>query len=155
VTYAPDRNYIGGDSFSYTITDGDLAVSSAEVTVSVVDLVPDWGFEGLLSPWTSNYSMQLGSVLPVKWYYTEDDIYVDSSMANPKIDVYLVEDCESETVIVYSEDFGSGSSDWQGVSDWHYNLDTDRPAFDVGCYNIYVKSQYTGQINGPFRFRLK
>ncbi len=28
VTYAPERNYVGSDSFSYTITDGALAVSS-------------------------------------------------------------------------------------------------------------------------------
>jgi hypothetical protein len=157
VTYAPNRNYVGGDSFSYSITDGGSGVSAAEVTVTVVDAVPDWGFVGLLSPWKSNYSMTLGSVLPMKWYYTEGGVYIDSSMANPRIDVYRLADCNGgpELFLAYSEDHGSGSDDWQGVSDWHYNLDTDRPAFDNGCYNIYVKSQYTGQINGEFRLRLK
>ena len=158
VTYAPDRNYVGGDSFTYTITDGDLAGSSAIVSVTVVDVVPDWGFVGLLSPWNQNYRMKLGSVLPMKWYYTENDTFVDSSIANPKIEVYELEACTAgaeELSVIYEEDFSSGSDDWQGVSDWHYNLDTDRPAFNKGCYNIWVTSQWTGQTNGPFRLRLK
>ncbi len=101
--------------------------------------------------------MTLGSVLPMKWFYTEGDVYVDSSMANPRIDVYRLENCNGgpELFLAYSEDYGSGSDDWQGVSDWHYNLDTDRPAFDQGCYNIWVTSQYTSQSDGPFRLWLK
>ena len=157
VTYSPVLNYVGADSFTYVIGDGTGRTASAIVSVAVVDLVPDWGFVGLLSPWKSNYSMTLGSVLPMKWFYTEGDVYVESSIANPRIDVYRLENCNGgpELFLAYSEDYGSGSDDWQGVSDWHYNLDTDRPAFDQGCYDIWVTSQYTSQSDGPFRLRLK
>ena len=92
--------------------------------------------------------MRVGSVLPMKWYYTMDGVFVESSMADPRIDVSLQRDCRdggNQGDLIFSEEFSSGSGDWQGVSNWHYNLDTNRPVFTKGCYyDIKVTSQYTG-----------
>jgi hypothetical protein len=35
VRYTPQRNYIGSDSFTYTISDGNGGTAKATVTVSV------------------------------------------------------------------------------------------------------------------------
>ncbi len=159
VTYTPVHGTTGTFPFTYTVTDGNGGSATATVTITAINPLPVWEFVGLLSPWNSNYSMRVGSVLPMKWSYTMDGVYVESSMADPRIDVYLQRDCRdggNQGDLIFSEEFSSGSGDWQGVSNWHYNLDTNRPVFTKGCYyDIKVTSQYTGQTDGPFSLRLK
>ena len=157
VTYAPDDNFTGPDSFVYVIADDSAATSTATVFVTVVDLVPDWGFVGLLEPWKPSYSANAGSAIPLKWYYTEPgtNVKVYSAMEEPEIRIKGPWDCdddETEDAVLFVND--PGSSDLRYVTgDWQFNWDT--VGLDEGCYNVRIYHPYTGQINGPFRIRLK
>jgi uncharacterized repeat protein (TIGR01451 family) len=50
ITYTPDADYEGGDSFTYAIEDADNAVDSATVTLSVVNSPPDANPDAELTP---------------------------------------------------------------------------------------------------------
>ncbi|MBW1907050.1 MAG: PxKF domain-containing protein, partial [Deltaproteobacteria bacterium] len=120
--------------------------------------VPDWGFVGLLSPWQDNYSVKLGSAVPIKWYYTDSNGKADSSMADPKIEIYQLSSCKSDAVEdskVVDVVNDPGSSGWKYNGDWQYNWETVGPDVTKGCYNVYITSQYTGQTNGEFWIRLR
>ncbi|HEY0109696.1 MAG TPA: Ig-like domain-containing protein, partial [Fibrella sp.] len=54
VNYVPPTDYLGDDSFSYTITDAEGNTASATVTVSIYD-------NGNVVAWGKNYSGELGN----------------------------------------------------------------------------------------------
>jgi VCBS repeat-containing protein len=157
VTYEPNQGFVGTDSFTYEVSDLKGGVATATVTVTVIDPVPDWGFVGLLTPWRPNYSMSVGSALPIKWYYTDPDSgqQIDSSMADPEVRIagpFACGDGEGPDTLEVVED--TGSSDLRYTSgQWQLNWDTD--GLEKACYNIRIFSRYTDQLNGPFRVRLR
>jgi len=157
VTYSPDDNFIGTDTFDYVISDILGATSTAKVTVSVVDLGPNWDFSGLARPWKPNYSVNVGSAIPLKWYYIDPatGAKVDSSMNEPQIRIIGPWVCnigETDDTIETVND--PGSSDLRYVTgDWQFNWDT--VGLDGGCYNVRIYHPHTGQVDGPFRIRLK
>ena len=156
VTYSPDDNFVGNDSFQYEIADDSGATSTATVFVTVIDLVPDWEFVGLLTPWKPSYSAEAGSAIPLKWYYTDPgtNVKVYSAMEEPEIRIKGPWNCageETDDTIEFVND--PGSSDLRYVTgDWQFNWDTVGLA--VGCYNIRIFHPYTGQLNGPFQVEL-
>ncbi len=38
LTYAPDADYFGSDSFTFTVSDGELTSEAAEVTINVLSV---------------------------------------------------------------------------------------------------------------------
>ena len=157
VTYSPNDNFIGDDTFAYGISDGFGGVATATVTVTVFDAVPDWDFVGLLNPWKPNYSVNAGSAIPLKWYYTDPGtgVKVDSSVAEPEIRIkgpWVCNVGETGGTIEFVND--PGSSDLRySTGDWQFNWDTD--GLGKGCYNVRIYHPYTGQIDGPYRIRLR
>ena len=160
VTYAPNVNYFGGDTFQYTISDGAGRTSSATVTINVIDPVPDWGFVGLLTPWRPNYRVNAGSAIPLKWYYTAapgSDQKIESSSAFPVIQIkgpFVCNQGETANTLDVVNDPGSSDQRYITSSDeWQFNWETDGLA--KGCYNVRITSEATSQIDGPFRIQLK
>jgi VCBS repeat-containing protein len=159
VTYAPNVNYFGGDTFQYTISDGAGRTSSATVTINVIDPVPDWGFVGLLTPWRPNYRVNAGSAIPLKWYYTAapgSDQKIESSSAFPVIQIkgpFVCNQGETANTLEVVNDPGSSDQRYITSSDeWQFNWETDGLA--KGCYNVRITSEATSQIDGPFRIQL-
>jgi hypothetical protein len=100
-----------------------------------------------------NYSVNAGSAIPLKWYYTDPDsgVQLDSSGAGPVIRIKGPVACwdgdDSELVPIVEED--TGSSDLRYLSgQWQFNWDTE--GLGKGCYNVYIENTHTGQVDpGP------
>ena len=154
-TYTPDSGFVGIDSFVWTVSYCNVTSDPATVTIEVIN--PAWGFVGLLTPWKPDYAANAGSAIPLKWYYTnpQTGVKVDSSMVDPEIRIKGPWVCASGV-----EDGGvefvndPGSSDLRyNTGDWQFNWDT--VGLGLGCYNVRIYHPYTGQIDGPFKIRLK
>ncbi len=158
VTYTPEVNYVGADSFEYVINDGTGLSATGMVSVTVVDPVPDWGFVGLLTPWRTNYKVNAGSAIPLKWYYTASpgsNQKIDSSDALPVIRIkgpFVCNQGETANTVEVVNDPGSSDLRYSG-DEWQFNWDTE--GLPIGCYNIRITSEATSQIDGPFRIQLK
>jgi hypothetical protein len=157
VTYSPNENFVGGDAFAYQIADGSGGTSTATVTITVFDAVSDWDFVGLLTPWTPGYIANAGSAIPLKWYYADPatGVKVESAVADPEIRIKGPFVCalgEDENTVEIVNDPGSSDLRYSD-GDWQFNWDTVDLA--TGCYNVRVVSQYTSQIDGPFRIELR
>jgi hypothetical protein len=162
VTYTPGVNYVGGDSFQYTIGDGAGRTSTATVTVNVLDPVPDYGFVGLLEPWRpNNYRVNTGLSIPLKWYYTaapESEEVVDSAGALPLISIRGPFGCgpndDDAAAVEIVEDSGSSNLRNDDITfQWQFNWET--AGLEAGCYNIRIISEETSQIDGPFKVQLR
>jgi VCBS repeat-containing protein len=160
VTYTPDINYVGSDSFEYIINDGTGLSATGLVSVTVVDPVPDWGFVGLLTPWRPNYKVNAGSAIPLKWYYTVSpgsNQKIESSGALPVIRIKGPFVCnQGETADTLEVVNDPGSSDLRYITssdEWQFNWDTE--GLEAGCYNVRIVSQETSQVDGPFKIQLR
>jgi len=160
VTYTPNVNFVGDDSFQYTIGDVAGRTSTATVTVTVQDPVPDYGFIGLLEPWRpNNYRVKAGLAIPIKWYYTTapgSEAAIDSAGALPLIRIRGPFGCgpndDDADAVDIVEDAGSSDLRYSGDS-WQFNWDSK--GLEAGCYNIRITSQETSQIDGPFKVQLR
>jgi VCBS repeat-containing protein len=162
VTYSPNVNFIGEDSFSYTISDGTGLSATAIVTITVLDPVADYGFLGLLEPWRpNNYRVNAGLSIPLKWYYTAESASeetVDSAGALPLISIRGPFGCgpndDDAAAVEIVEDSGSSNLRYDDITFlWQFNWET--AGLEAGCYNIRITSQETSQIDGPFKVQLR
>jgi VCBS repeat-containing protein len=162
VTYSPNVNFVGSDSFDYVINDPAGLTASAAVSVTVLDPVPDYGFLGLLEPWRpNNYRVNTGLSIPLKWYYTAEpgsEEVVDSAGALPLISIRGPFGCgpndDDALAVEIVEDSGSSNLRNDEITFlWQFNWET--AGLEAGCYNIRITSQETSQIDGPFRVQLR
>jgi hypothetical protein len=106
-----------------------------------------WEIVGPMQPWYEGYPATAGTSIPIKWYYEEDGLKVDSysdglemRVSGPSGYIGVVND--------------SGSSRLRYVTgDWQFNWDT--VGLPVGWYELYIYQPLTGQIDGPFGFDLR
>ena len=159
VTYTPNQNYIGVDSFTYNIIDGQGGSAVGTVTVTVLDSVPDWGFIGLLSPWKEQplYSFKVGSSFPISWQYSDPATgqVVDSEEAMIELRIKGPFTCnagETDTTVEVIK--------FPGNSDYRYSTGTHKLNWDtndvgLGCYNTRIYSGLTGQLDGPFKVKIR
>ncbi|MDJ0843665.1 tandem-95 repeat protein [Crocosphaera sp.] len=74
-TYTPNQGFIGTDSFTYTVTDGqELATATAQITVSLdgnpnsgENIVQDSAFSAIDGDFTGNYGMTYSSQAGESW----------------------------------------------------------------------------------------
>ncbi len=111
-----------------------------------------YGFNGLLAPYVAPpKAFKAGRSIPLKWQYTDySGDEVDSSAAEPSVKVLFkgtIEVPADETILV--ED--PGESGYRYDSDkkiWQFNWQTK--GLNAGSYEIWITSNQTGQVNGPF-----
>jgi len=111
-----------------------------------------YGFNGLLAPYVAPpKAFKAGRSIPLKWQYTDySGNEVDSSAAEPSVKVLFkgtIETPADETIFV--ED--PGESGYRYDSDkktWQFNWQTK--GLNAGSYEIWITSNQTGQVNGPF-----
>ncbi|MGB7491892.1 MAG: Ig-like domain-containing protein, partial [Thermoanaerobaculia bacterium] len=153
-SYTPNSGFFGSDSFSYEALDGNGGSDSAAVTVGV-----PYGFIGLLSPWREQplYTINRGSSFPISWQYTDPATgqLVDSENAMIEVRIKGAFQCNvgenGDTVEVIQF---PGNSDYRYSSGTHkLNWDTDGQ--ELGCYNIRIYSGLTGQVDGPFKLKIR
>ena len=153
-TYTPNTGYFGSDSFTYKAYDGTDESSPATVTVSL-----PYGFIGLLSPWKEQplYTFKRGSAFPISWQYSDPATggVVDSEDAMIEVRIKGPFTCN------LGEDGGTVETiKFPGNSDYRYSTGTHKLNWDtndvgLGCFNIRIYSGLTGQINGPFKVKIR
>ncbi|MEJ2086459.1 MAG: Ig-like domain-containing protein, partial [Acidobacteriota bacterium] len=159
-TYDPAPDFYGQDEFSYKANDGTSDSNVATVTLGV-----QYGFIGLLSPWKppspQPYTIKLGSAFPVRWQYADPatDLVIESSGAQPTVEVLgPLSSCSasgdgSEPIQIFSP--GNSTYQYDTRLDIHQlNVDSNNLVVNK-CYDAYVHSGVTGQLNGPFIFKVK
>jgi hypothetical protein len=181
VNYTAGTTFAGSDSFQYTAKDPSGA-SSAPATVTITD---NLGFNGLLSPYTTNpvKTVNLGSSFPVVWHYTDaSGQAIDSAFVQPMLYVTFTKttsvanNCSGGTdtsTVLTNQDF-PGNSNFQyftaanphptaGANAWQFNWQTVPPV-TAGCWRIRVildlnTNNVAGdagdQVNGPFLIKVK
>ena len=80
---------------------------------------------------------------------------IDSSGALPVIRIkgpFVCNQGETADTLEVVNDPGSSDLRYSG-DEWQFNWDT--VGLDEGCYNIRIFHPHTGQLDGPFRIRLK
>ncbi len=157
-TYTPDTGIYGGDSFTYVANDGTADSNVATVTIGLPYL-----HIGLLDPWRPPfpaYSVKRGSVLPARWQYADrvTGLVIDSGAFLPEVRLHSGVDCQTGMEIngqVTVLTPGNSTYQYDERLDIHQlNVDTDELTVKE-CYNIYTFSGLTGQLDGPFIFKIK
>ena len=153
-TYTPNAGHFGSDSFTYVANDGSDDSNSATVTIGL-----PYGFIGLLSPWREQplYTFKRGSSFPISWQYSDPatGFVVDSEDAMIEVRIKGPFACN------VGEDGGTVEDiKFPGNSDYRYSTGTHKLNWDtndvgLGCYNIRIYSGNTGQIDGPFKVKIR
>ena len=153
-TYTPNTGYFGSDSFTYKAYDGTDESSPATVTVSL-----PYGFIGLLSPWKEQplYTFKRGSAFPISWQYSDPATGGVFDSEDAMIEVRI----KGPFTCNLGEDGGTVETiKFPGNSDYRYSTGTHKLNWDtndvgLGCFNIRIYSGLTGQINGPFKVKIR
>jgi hypothetical protein len=158
VAYTPALNFVGIDTFAYTVSDGQ-ATATAIVTVTTQG-APSYGFIGLLSPWTANpvAVAKIGSSFPLGWRYTNAaGAVIASASAAPQVRIrgpFVCGGTETAGTLSFVADPGSsGFQYFASSSTWQFNWQTK--GLKPGCYNVRIFSMETAQLDGPFLIRLQ
>ena len=133
-----------------------------EVRIWNVALLPNqlafYGFNGLLAPYVAPpKAFKIGRSIPLKWQYTDlFGVVVDSSAADPYVEIKPVSNgdtpVEGDPIVV--EDPGSSGYQYDWETDtWQFNWQTK--GCEAGIYAISIKSNQTGQTDGPFLIQLR
>jgi len=172
LNYTANATFVGTDTFTYTINDGAGGAATANVTTT-----SQFGFNGLLSPYqpppkTNN----AGSSVPIVWQYTDSSgTAIDTSQQLPTVTFIKlggaslnISNCTggTETGPTYVNTDSPGNSYFQyfgvsnphptaGANTWQFNWQSPAAPGGVGCYNARITLNVNGQVNGPFKIKLK
>ena len=131
---------------------GDLNfVMSSSVTP--VSQQVSYGFLGFQAPYAPPpTTFNVTRTMPLKWQYTNSSgNVVNSAAANPVVTIqgpYACGATDSAGTITVNDAGSSGYQYDPGSNGWQFNWQIKGNI--VGCYDIYVTSQQSGQRNGPF-----
>ena len=172
VNYTASSTFVGTDTFTYTIGDGAGGTATASVAIT-----SQFGFNGLLSPYQAPpKTNNAGSSVPIVWQYTNaSGAAVDTSSMLPTVTFVKLggaslnsNNCTggTETGPSYVNTDTPGNSFFQyfgvsnphptaGANTWQFNWQSPAAPSGVGCYNARVILNVNGQVNGPFKIKLK
>ena len=131
---------------------GDLNfIMSSSVTP--VSQQVSYGFLGFQAPYAPPpTTFNVTRTMPLKWQYTNSSgNVVNSAAANPVVTIqgpYACGATDSAGTITVNDAGSSGYQYDPGSNGWQFNWQIKGNV--VGCYDIYVTSQQSGQRNGPF-----
>jgi hypothetical protein len=134
-SYGGDLNFIGSSS---------LTPVSQQVS---------YGFLGLGNPYSPPpTTFNVKRTMPLKWQYTNaSGAVVNSASANPAVIIngpYACGGTDNAGTITVNDAGNSGYQYDPGSNSWQFNWQIKGNV--AGCYDIYIKSQQSGQVTGPF-----
>ena len=117
----------------------------------------NYGFNGLMAPYAlpDEKVFKAGRTIPLKWQYTDfDGKVIDSVDANPEVKYQFAGVGSGDGAPVDTDDPGSSGLRYDsGTKTWQFNWQTNKEF--GGKYNIWIASNLTGQVNGPFLIELR
>jgi len=148
-----DTGTVGTKTFEVTATD-----YAKNMAITTVNYNVGYGFLGLLPPYAAPpKAFKIGSSIPLKWQYTLAGNIVDSSAANPSVEIKPVTTTDTtptEGVPITVNDPGSSGLRYDSTTQtWQFNWQTI--GLSAGLYNIRITSGQTGQTDGPFPIKLR
>ncbi len=147
-----DTSSIGEHTVICEATNGAGLLSKTSVKYQV-----NYGFLGLLPPYAAPPKFfKSGSTIPLKWQYTDaNGVILNSAAANPAPSIYTAA-CGNFVGQAQTVDDTAGNSGLRYdtlANMWIFTWQT--PKWPNTCYNIYIKSNQSGQTDGPFPLQLK
>jgi len=139
----------------WTFTDGTGNYNGASETVHDVIAAK---FNGLLPPYKERLVVKLGSVMPLKWQYTDAfGAVLNSAGAGPVISIFgpftvMPEDLDDLTPITLSDAGQSGLRYDLSTKTWQYNWQTK--GLGAGRYLILIAVDESWQAAGPMEIVL-
>ena len=134
---------------AYTNSDGNFIGSTSSTFKQQVN----YGFLGLQSPYMQPpTTFNVKRTMPLKWQYTNSGgAVVNSASANPVVMIqgpYACGGTDSSGDIIVNDAGASGYQYDPTTNTWQFNwqIKGNMP----GCYDIFIKSQQSGQTNGAF-----
>ena len=129
-------------------------------TALTADQLIRYGFKGLMAPYAlpEEKTFKAGRTIPLKWQYTNlDGNVVDSFDAYPVVEFQFAGTENGGGDLELTEYPGlSGGLHYDntpGIWQWQFNWQTKE--VDPGKYNVWITSEQTGQVNGPFLIELR
>ena len=116
-----------------------------------------YGFNGLMAPYAppDKKAFKAGSTIPLKWQYTDSAGAVDSSNAKPEVGWIFMGEVNGSDILEEEDAPGASGLRYDALTmTWQFNWQTAK-SFTAGQYDIYIKSNQTGQTDGPFPIQLK
>ena len=151
--YGTSRCFVDGTIDEVRIYDCALSPSTIEAHAAGI-----YGFNGLMAPYAppEQKAFKAGSTIPLKWKYTDSAGPVASENADPVVGWIFMGPTENGSGILVEEDApGASGLRYDDLTmTWQFNWQTDK-SFPTGQYDIYIKSNQTGQTDGPFPIQLK
>jgi Bacterial Ig-like domain (group 3)/Galactose oxidase, central domain len=138
---------------------GDSDYLASDNTASPFVENVNYNFLGLFDPYAPPgvRGYKVNSAIPLKWQYADiNNTVVNSSNANPVVQIYPAAGCGDTSTGTILDIVASGNSGYQydtTTNTWQFNWKTGG-SIGAGCYVIYIKSNLTGQTNGPFPIQL-
>jgi hypothetical protein len=131
----------------YTNSDGNFVGSTSSTLTQQVN----YGFVGFQVPYAPPpTTFNVTRTMPLKWQYTNSSgAVVNSAAANPVVIIngpYPCGGSDTAGTITVNDAGASGYQYDPGSNSWQFNWQIKGSA--VGCYDIYIKSQQSGQITG-------
>jgi hypothetical protein len=149
-TYTPAFNFLGTDVFTFIVSDAAGDSAEGAITINVLDPIPNWAFIGFDKPWRPNYKVNLGSAIPLKWFYANPDTgAIEPSYSDVLgITASRYEICApvGQPVIQYSLPEDTGQSDIRYV-DGNWQLNWDTVGLEAGCYFLEIYHPTTNQLD--------
>jgi hypothetical protein len=161
-TFTPGANVVGTVGFAYGISDGRGGSATGEVTVDILDPVPDLCFLGLQDPWKEQpvYTVKIGSSVPLVWQYGDDSSGTCVAQASadlmPEVRVTGPFSCsENEGADTLTEIFYPGASGFQYDPARFLHQFNWQTSVLPGCYNVRIFSEKTRQLDRAEGFRIR
>jgi hypothetical protein len=134
---------------TYTNSDGNFIGSTSSTFKQQVN----YGFLGLESPYMPPpTTFNVKRTMPLKWQYTNSSgNVVNSASANPAVIIngpYTCGGADGASTIAVNDAGSSGYQYDSTTNTWQFNWQIKGNL--AGCYDIYIKSQQSGQTNGAF-----
>ena len=162
IGYNTNNLFVGsyGTGYYFTGTIDEVRIWNTALTPGTIEDHAEgiYGFLGLQPPYAAPpKAFKIGSSIPLKWQYTDSSGEVfDSIDANPKVKCQFAGGGNGDGDLISPEDPGSSGLRYNSeTKTWQFNWQTKGLITGIGEYNIWIASNLTGQVNGPFLIELR
>ncbi|WP_331001609.1 HYR domain-containing protein [Geomonas sp. RF6] len=135
-----------------TCTGKDRAGNVAKNTTFAVKVT--YGINGLLAPYDPKKVYKIKSAVPLKWQYTSNaGAVLPTSTAKPTMLIYKSGSNVDDSEPIALDDTGTSGYQYDSITNnWQFNWKTT--GWSAGTYDVYIRSEVTGQLNGPYKVQL-